>query len=569
MCAGYCGYVFDLLKENDLTFILPGGKVKTLKKCDVDDEMVREALEPMVEWIVFLHRGVRSECPSFELLQSFGVFNMSGYGQDLLTRDTEGQPFSATDELLASDTTEYMLCLERLANLAESDDKGELRRQIEDIGLYARRLHHVQGLLSRAAWGLAIQQRIAIAAKNKKIKNAYLLVRKVITYFIAWDWSTQALENSIGIVKRIFDAHRKSSSLDLVRDELEIVFSDPSCDHQMACDARRIWSEVYSCVRTISTTRADVGVKHDIDDGSAASFKKRRHDKIKAIVKAKVAVQLNPHAVPEGGWSSEVVANEAKFQDDKFKRKLLEEAASSRPTLTKAEKENIPAAELATFRKKTLEAQRQYINAKLKTRAKITGPQKPILDGLNVFVDGDVDLSSAEIAKYARKMKLLVSEDRNLSFAFVVNDAANPGQRIAWRAMMIGGCILSKEAFTRNCASGALFTYHAVNAVKKTWFLSDKFIAEHGAIAKIIEDGANMYSSKIKLLQGGSCPWLKTKSGSSAANANRYLAMITKSERGEFKNVRHFTCGAGLSEMMKLDPARTFSGQYGRRRFHS
>lgn len=539
------------------------------------EEMITECMDVMMEWVTLLHRGIRSECPSFELLQSLAVFNLEKYGDDLAKKDAAGVRYSATDELDENSTTELNLCLQRLANLAERpDDVGLLRKQVDSVRPFAKRLYDVEGLCIRGAWGQAVQRRLVNEAKNKwrdkLYSDGYELLKTVLSYFVAWDWSTQALENTIGISKRVFDSHRQSSSIDLEQDELDILFGDSSMDHQMACEARRLWTKFYALTRERVLLRMDKGVKKganvdDEEEPTASQFKRQRWHKLKEAVKDADPVQLNAKAVPQGGWSSEKVAVEAKFQDTKFRKKMVEEACSKRPTLTSEELASIPKAELDEFMKERTAADRNYINGKLKSRKIVGGPTMPTLKGNAVFVEPDLQVSDADAAKFAKKFDVVVSSEKLKASIFVVQDVTLPGQRNKWLAVMCGGYLMSVEAFKSAGQIGAVLKFKPANVLRKTWYLSNAFMAAHGAIANIVAESVTRPGANLKVVQGGPCPWVSVKSASTRAHANRYLALITKKEQKSktFGSVRSNTAGQALETLSKLDEDHCFAGYSG------
>ena len=124
---------------------------------------------------------------------------------------------------------------------------------------------------------------------------------------------------------------------------------------------------------------------------------------------------------------------------------------------------------------------------------------------------------------------------------------------------------MSAEAFKSAGKIGAVLKFKPANLLQKTWYLSNAFVAAHGAIANILAESVTRPGANLKLVRGGSCPWVSVKSASTRAHANRYLALVCKSERKSktFGNVRRQTAGEALEALAKLDENHCFAGYCG------
>ena len=125
--TSYTSYMIKMLREQSISFPMPGGGLKTLGGDKVTQSVIDKCIEQMGPWVKLSLHVLRSEYPSFELVQSFKIFGLGG-------KKTKAESFSddvcKLARLVGVDAVETELQLDSVRQVAlqmfSSSCKGDV-----------------------------------------------------------------------------------------------------------------------------------------------------------------------------------------------------------------------------------------------------------------------------------------------------------------------------------------------------------------------------------------------------------------------------------------------------------
>ena len=278
----YGAYMIDKLRQTDIVFVFCDGSSKHLHSSDVTEELIAECLDIMGHWVDLLESAIRTECPTWEMLQAFQCLSLSEKGKEVEKADAEGiRCVEELDDAATDSAPLYSKHIARLADLVESD-VAVLRGEIELVRPLARKYYELgDGINQRSAWGKAVHQRLqwqkrqhaASAASMGKDADGnplelhdtriydFTAINKVMECYTAWGISTCGVERQIGDYRHIFGKHKNSSEMQKVNDELECTYIPEKDEVSICTHAAHLYIEAYGVQRTMNRTkiRCDFG----------------------------------------------------------------------------------------------------------------------------------------------------------------------------------------------------------------------------------------------------------------------------------------------------------------------
>ena len=266
--TSYTSHMVAMLTTNPITFPV-GGQLKTLGG-NMDQAVRERCVQKMKPWVKLCLNVLRAEYPSFELVQSFKVFSLSG---------------SVPESLDACPD------VEKLAKLV-GVDKVELASQLQSVQQVARVLYKgdkrddVVGAWTEAArrWEAAYKTNLDI-------------LRPVLYRFITFRACTSTVEQNFSMLERYFHKRKEnmSEAMENILAKLILdVKEDASESAKVAlCEAaQQVWFGNYGRPRTTHTSRVDKGVDrvHRRQADSVTGMVRERRIAAAAVVAASVVM---------------------------------------------------------------------------------------------------------------------------------------------------------------------------------------------------------------------------------------------------------------------------------------
>ena len=257
---GWGAKLIDKLKLKDIIFHFPCGKVKVVPSSDVTEECITKCLKVMDHWVDLLTLALRAENCPWELLQGFQCLSLSNTGNHIRQDDEKGLRYVLDTP---DDVPLYTKMIGKLADLVKCEP-GRLRKQIEFVKPHAQKLLDMKVCSSaREAWGQAVQQRLQWAKRRRIVDDKdedlveFAELAALDEYHQAWGLSTCGTERTIGIYRHTFGRYRKSSNIQRMNDELDIILNDFD-ETEVANAAALLYLEAYGVQRNRTKLRCDM-----------------------------------------------------------------------------------------------------------------------------------------------------------------------------------------------------------------------------------------------------------------------------------------------------------------------
>ena len=133
--------------------------------------------------------------------------------------------------------------------------------------------------------------------------------------------------------------------------------------------------------------------------------------------------------------------------------------------------------------------------AKEARSAALLAPQAPDIRHQPVFIDPSVAGALPSFTGYQ-----VVSSRCDAAF-FAVADAANPGQRTLWSAVLCGGTVVDCAFLRTQGRQGVAFMYDPAIATKRAVLLCPEFTARYPCLTSIVQQAAAKPASRWHLLR--------------------------------------------------------------------
>lgn len=145
--------------------------------------------------------------------------------------------------------------------------------------------------------------------------------------------------------------------------------------------------------------------------------------------------------------------------------------------------------------------------------AALLAPRPPDIRHRPVYVDlrGSTEAVRACLANYQ------VVASLNDADVFAVADAASPGQRTLWTAVLCGGSVVDHTFLCTQGRQGVAFVYDGANTTKRAVFVCRKFAASFPNLTSIVRLAAERPASKWQLLRN----WADFAASSTAASKRK------------------------------------------------
>lgn len=148
------------------------------------------------------------------------------------------------------------------------------------------------------------------------------------------------------------------------------------------------------------------------------------------------------------------------------------------------------------------ETRRSYEMMASKRRAAYRPAQRPSLVGQALWVDPRVQRPALrEFMAVVESSKMRIVQDRCLAQVFVVKSVDDPGQRTLWSAILGGGAIVNKEYIETLGLRGRSLVYRRAVAMKRSFFLSEGFLATYPEMTRILMHMSAQPGSKFKCIR--------------------------------------------------------------------
>ena len=235
--TSYTRYMITLLKEHPITYPSPGGGLKSLGGDKVTQPVIDACIRKMGPWVKLSIHVLRSEYPSFELVQSFKIFSLGGKTTGAVGTEAIRNEVEKLAALVGVDATEaesQLDCVRQIAlqSFSSADYKGDAVR----------------------AWVEAV----------KRYEAAYTTsltsLRPILYRFMVYRACTSAVEQNFSLMERYFHKRRDALQDAALNVQAKLILdAHDQCRNIICKDAQNIWIEHYGKPRTHCRDRIDKG----------------------------------------------------------------------------------------------------------------------------------------------------------------------------------------------------------------------------------------------------------------------------------------------------------------------
>ena len=467
-------------------------------------EIVRRCLCRMAGWVALAAKVISTEFPSFELLQSFAVFNL-GDGADDPAALVAARPH-----------------LLRMA-AAFGVDGTELFTQWEDHRALARRHFLLEGCTFLESWRRAMERTQLRWNKDRHPATALL---PVLQRYAAYRGSTSGVEQNFAVALRCCNAQRQgalSGQSDL--DSLTLAVDASTPERAETLDmARRVWCRFYGAPRRRSLpgrlmTKAEPGGNGPGGLTEAAWLRQRRA----AVAEVTPTLHFNTEALANVAASCAAEAWTARHD----KERALQEA---RLELRRAEE--VPwllPGEEGRHTAGTAVAVQTARQANFLKRATVEKTVQAVFKRPASGLAGRLVHVATELhipGNLWMKLRARVCKDPLRADTFCVADPVNCGVLRTLAAALIGGCICTPEFVTSNGEHGCSLVYQRAVDVPRFVWVSGRFRRRHVQAVQVIMSAVASHGSKWKVIRACSEFLRRSK-----ANQSRAMALVTPEDK--------------------------------------
>ena len=215
---------------------MPRGGLKTLGGDKVTQSMIDECFKQMGPWVKLSLHVLRSEYPSFELVQSFKIFGLSVNARAVETKS------SIRDDVC------------KLATLV-GVDAVETESQLDSVRHVA-----LQMFFSRCKGDVVGAWVEAVKRHEAGFKTRLTSLRKILYRFMVYRACTSAVESNFSQLERYFHKRRDHLQEPALNTQAKLILDAHSESHGTICkDAQNVWIENYGKPRKQCGDRIDKG----------------------------------------------------------------------------------------------------------------------------------------------------------------------------------------------------------------------------------------------------------------------------------------------------------------------
>lgn len=209
--CGYTKFMLDLLKK-PMVYSLQGGRAYSLgAPAGVPDGVLLKALTHMNTWVRLAISVLQGECPAFEMVQSFGVFN-------LVKPDGQRRHWQESLRLASASGAKTSLC--QLASFFKLD-YSQVVSQFQDLQEIAySTLVTEPGLDHREAWRRALAK---VKQRWNRTNHPCDAISVILARWTACVISTSGLEQGFSRMDKIFGKSRLHMSRQAEQDHMTLV----------------------------------------------------------------------------------------------------------------------------------------------------------------------------------------------------------------------------------------------------------------------------------------------------------------------------------------------------------
>ena len=445
-------------------------------------------------WLRLALDVVQAEWPSFEIVQTMTMFNLSA--------EVNG----TSDAFFKDQSTSRASCIHRLAGFLKIDAVS-LAAEYDKLLLTAE--HEMKSghcKCSLQAWRAAVQHFRSGGSRRGGTAWNYGAVLQALQLFACMVVSTSGLEQAFSHVQRLFGAHRCGMPPQMRNDIHELTSCSPETYDQVVATAQDVWTANYGTARAPRCqARIDIGHPRkarascigDIGTACAMStFTDLRKASVRSVTKQQWALPdalAEMKAVTAEDWT-ERLKKEEEFNDKKFIHAGIEACQQNAALPSEVDLLHDVMAEHVQHRAKR-KHERQLENAR--RRRCFQEPQAIDFRGKPIHID--MKELSRMVAGYGGDARRLadhvdaggmVLKDHPLSAAggiFVVPDPASPPQAVRLIAALAGGAIMDAKYFQTLGSQGTNVSYHAGVHVRRTIYISEAAKTASQELAEMIE----------------------------------------------------------------------------------
>ena len=174
------------------------------------------------------------------------------------------------------------------------------------------------------------------------------------------------------------------------------------------------------------------------------------------------------------------------FQDNTYRSKLFEEAIKPRPLLSKDEIKLVGKATIESHAGHVANKDAQFWKG-VKAKMRKLGPHVKNMHGCLAYLAPCATLDEDEINEANQKWRLKFTADPHRASVFIVSECSKAKMAMVIRVSLIGGCLMSKQAFQTYGEKGVILKHDAFLKAKKTWFISQGFRDENPKLFNAIQ----------------------------------------------------------------------------------
>ena len=459
--------------------ILPGSAGTALtvgNRGGVPQQVVQRCLKRMAGWVALVAKAIASEFPSYEVVQSFSVFNLSQNNHD----DPDGS------------TTIMAKHLQRLAKVL-GQDANALHAQWVDHRPLARKHFTLEGCTFLEAWKRAINK---TQQKHNRNRHPSATLLHCLQRYAAYTASSSGVEQTFARALKCCDKQRigrLSNQAELDNLTLTLDAETPERDQTLEL-ARAIWHEHYGSPIKIARRTSFASPSSDNIGGpgghgdrsvacvSEAAWVRQRRTAVTALTRADTtaldAREMADIAVAaaDDAWTARH-DKEFTLQDARDSMWRAEAAAMLLPDETTQETQLL-STRMKDARMKaaqTRDAKEQVLRAVFQRPAFVFA-QRRVHVGPGVSIPGNVWVN-------LRMRHCTNPVDADM---FVVHDPVKCGALRKLAAALAGGCICTPLFITSNGSSGCNLVYHNMLKTQRFLWLSRRFQVQQPHVVQLL-----------------------------------------------------------------------------------
>ena len=409
-------------------------------------------------------------------------------------------------------------------------DFNKTKEQMQRLKPAARQYSSERECTTMEAWVCALRAVSSHLATSRKYQRDDFasLVREGLVH----GGATSAVEQGFSKIQWGLSSRQQGAHSLTKRDLRKILLEDPEHDKDAISLAQEVWSRHYGMPRAPPKhKRIHAGLPQPRALKSEICFlRKRRVDAAAAASAGKRRRADDADGDPES-WSR-LHDKEMEFNHDKLQKKKFEANLNGQLVAGDVDEQfQVSCREFKDARDKldkTRERERKTRDDKA-LGGRPLGPDE--IRGLKIYIQKE--LKEPRFVKALEEKGCVPVETRMQADAFVVESPTQPGDRILWRAVLVGAYVASKSAILHG--HGVALQYLPALRTRRQIWISPAYRAAFPAVAGIIESSITDFPrSAWKVIKGDFGAFL-------AAHQRAYrggrrmevLALVTSAEQDQ------------------------------------